>query len=146
MGKKKKKIEATPSEMVRLRFELANAPKADPKYLNIPNICFSLTRPDDEREVKFSKQRKERGFDDSETWALCGTIAQFILPRLKRHREIIVGTIMDSNNLYADIDSAIRAFEIAVKDVDGSIPTEKEWAEYDRGMDAFSRVFMRLWW
>ena len=54
----------------------------DPKYLGIPNICFSLTDKDDKREEKFIKQRLQRGFDDTETWSLRDTIADFVVPRL----------------------------------------------------------------
>lgn len=118
----------------------------DPKYMNIPNICFSLTEPTDDREEKFREQRISRGFDDSETWSLKDTIANFILPRLRRHREIIEGTIMDTYDLYEKIDLSIRAFEIVVKDGNGDIPTEEEWEEYDKGMTAFADVYMRLWW
>jgi len=59
--------------------------KIDVKYLNIPNICFSLTETDDERETKFKQQRIERGFVDSETWGLNHTIVSFIIPRLERY-------------------------------------------------------------
>lgn len=62
--------------------------KKDPKYLGIPNIQFSLTDKDDKREKNFSKQRIERGFDDSETWSLDSTITSFILPRLKDSKKL----------------------------------------------------------
>ena len=42
----------------------------DPKYLGIPNICFSLTEDTDRRESEYKEQRIQRGFDDSETWSL----------------------------------------------------------------------------
>ncbi len=58
--------------------------KIDIKHIGIPNICFSLTSNDDKREVSYSEQRKERGFDDSETWSLSDTIANFIIPRLEK--------------------------------------------------------------
>ena len=44
------------------------------------------------RYWKFLWQRWTRGFDDSETWSLYDTIARFILPRLKRFKEIADGT------------------------------------------------------
>jgi len=148
MAKKKAtpKKELTASEKVKARFALATAPKADPKYLNIPNINFSLTDPHDEREPRFQQQRMERGFDDTETWCLSATIANFVLPRLKRHREIIEGTIVNEGELYEDIDRAIRAFELAIKDTDGGWMTKTEWKEFQRGMKSFGRVYMRLWW
>lgn len=117
----------------------------DPKYLNIPNIQFSLTTIDDDREIPFREQRITRGFDDSETWSLRNTIADFILPRLKRHREIIENKILNTGRLYENIDLSIRAFEIVKKENTGEV-TKKEWREYDKGMKAFHQVFMRLWW
>ena len=62
----------------------------DPKYIGVPNICFSLTEKEDSREENFSKQRMERGFDDSETWSLRDTIGNFILPRLRRFKEVSI--------------------------------------------------------
>lgn len=118
----------------------------DPKYLNIPNICFSLTNPDDNSEPMFKEQRLKRGFDDTETWSLRDTITDFILPRLKRYREIIDGTIIDSYGLYKKIDLSIRAFEIVKKEDETGGVTKEEWKEFDKGMAAFHKVFMRLWW
>ena len=40
------------------------------------------------RFFKFVWQRKTKGFDDSETWNLDNTIANFVLPRLKRYKEL----------------------------------------------------------
>jgi hypothetical protein len=120
--------------------------KIDPKYIDIPNICFSLTKPGDKREEKFRQQRLTRGFDDSETWSLRDTITDFILPRLKRHRDIIGTVILDSEGLYEKIDLSIRAFEIAKKDTDTGNVTMEEWKEFDKGMTAFGDVFLRLWW
>lgn len=126
--------------------EKTSTEKIDPKYLGIPNICFSLTKPDDEREIKFRLQRIERGFDDSETWSLRDTIGNFILPRLKRHREIIGGFLNNTEELYEDCDKSIRAFELLVRDKGATIWTKEEEGEFEIGMDAFNRVFMRLWW
>lgn len=42
---------------------------------------------DDKRQKKWKKQRKERGFDDTELWALDSSITKFILPRLKAFKE-----------------------------------------------------------
>lgn len=120
--------------------------KIDPKYLGIPNICFSLTSSTDEREPKFRAQRIERGFDDSETWSLRDTISNFIIPRLKRHREIIDGFIVNNDELYEDCDKAIRAFELVARESGALIWTKEEQKEYMIGIEAFQRVFLRLWW
>lgn len=44
-------------------------------------------RPEDERHPHWAKQREERGFDDTEMWALDQSIAAFLIPRLKRFKE-----------------------------------------------------------
>lgn len=118
----------------------------DPKYIDVPNICFSLTSKDDDREPEYIRQRLERGFDDSETWSLRDTIANFIIPRLKRHREIIDGFIVNHNELYENCDKALRAFELVARDNGSTIWTKEEEEEYKIGMEAFNKVFMGLWW
>ena len=40
------------------------------------------------RSLRFWWQRGTRGWDDSETWGLDGTLARFILPRLQRFKEV----------------------------------------------------------
>ncbi len=41
----------------------------------------------DPRQVKWRKQRKERGFDDTELWSLDCTICSWLLPRLIAFRD-----------------------------------------------------------
>ena len=89
----------------------------DIKYLNIPNICFSLTEKDDEREEKFIKQRIERGFDDSETWGLDHTIASFIEAMKLIER-----------------DGGIHDWD------------KKEEETVMKGLALFPKVFLKLWW
>ena len=119
----------------------------DPKYLGIPNIQFSLTDKDDKREEKFAKQRIERGFDDSETWSIRDTIAKFIVPRLKRFREITIaypgGMTEDEWNII--LDKMIRAFEL-VDDSYYDVWTDEQFKEYEEGMTLFKEHFLALWW
>ena len=116
--------------------------KKDPKYLGIPNICFSLSDNEDPREEQFSIQRKIRGFDDSETWSLRDTIGNFILPRLKTFKDIH----NNGNGYDENIDLSIRAFELLVRDNGAFELTEEEEIEYDKGMKAFNEIFLELWW
>jgi hypothetical protein len=51
--------------------------KADPKYIGVPNVCFSLVDKDGQREKAYVKQRLTVGFDDSETWSLDTVMARF---------------------------------------------------------------------
>jgi hypothetical protein len=135
-----------------------NNKKLDPKYLGIPNINFSLTREDDDRELKYSKQRKERGFDDSETWSLRDTIANFIVPRMIRYKELLVKTECrsgwdgeeDPNGNILDeiitLEKIIKAFEL-IKRNDGSFMlSPEEEREYEEGIELFSDFFLSLWW
>lgn len=54
----------------------------------IPNVCFSLINKKDERWKRFKEQRINRGFDESETWALGHTFLSFIYPRFKEYVKI----------------------------------------------------------
>jgi hypothetical protein len=125
--------------------------KVDIKYLNqkgIKNVCFSLTKKDDTREKRFIKQRINRGFDDSETWSLRDTIANFILPRIKVFRKITCGTpsILENEKAWDDILAKIeRAFELVAKDNTYSW-TKEEIKAYEEGMQLFAEYFMDLWW
>ena len=131
--------------------------KKDPKYLGTPNICFSLTDKDDDREVRFSKQRIKRGFDDSETWSLRDTIANFIIPRLERYTEIIMvsgcrsgwdGEPDESGETRDEIDmlkKMLRAFELVTRDNGSFILTNEEYNEYEEGIKLFSEYFLSLW-
>lgn len=149
---KKWKPNVVPSDIHNMEQELVKLikhfqnDKEDPKYLGIPNIQFSLTSSNDKREKEFRKQRIQRGFDNSETWSLKDTIANFILPRLKAYRENIDGFIVDTFGLYEKVDLSIRAFELVIKDGNGKTLSKEEWEEYDKGMIAFGEVYIRLWW
>ena len=120
----------------------------DIKYLGIPNICFSLTDSYDKREKDFKKQRIERGFDDSETWSLTDTISNFIIPRLKRFKEINGGILceMTSEEWNLILDKIIRAFELSARDKGSRIWNKEEEKELDEGLDLFRQWFFALWW
>jgi len=123
--------------------------KIDPKYLGVPNICFSLTEKEDDREKKYSKQRIERGFDDSETWCLASTITRFILPRLKRFKDITIAypgeieTPEDWNNI---VEKMIVAFELVLSDDASWMWSEEEKKQFEEGMDLFKKWYLGLWW
>ena len=48
---------------------------------------YATKMENDDRQEEWYNQRKENGFDDSETWNLQTTIAKFALPRLKWFKE-----------------------------------------------------------
>lgn len=123
--------------------------KADPKYIGVPNICFSLTDKGDEREKHFAKQRLKHGFDDSETWSLNISIARFVLPRLKRFREIspCYPGNMTQKQWHKKLDQMILAMELVIEDVNGPGFLDKEKRDkMHAGLAVFSEHFRGLWW
>lgn len=118
----------------------------DIKYLNIPNICFSLTEKDDEREEKFKQQRIERGFDDSETWGLDHTIASFIIPRLERYQELANERLDRDKEQVKDVDTLLEAMKLIERD-EGIHDWNKEKEEtVMKGLELFPKMFLKLWW
>jgi len=110
----------------------------DPKYINVPNICFSLTDKTDTREEEYSQQRIERGFDESEGWAFDCTVARFVLPRLKEFK-----CMYDEEK----VDAMIEAFELIDRD-NGShcLWTSEEEARVIEGLRLFSDNLLGLGW
>ena len=88
--------------------------KQDPKYLDIPNICFSLTDKEDKREEKFRKQRLKRGFDESETWCLTTTIANFIIPRLELYDSIADKVFERNSSDKQNIQDLLKSLKLIV--------------------------------
>jgi hypothetical protein len=118
----------------------------DIKYLGVPNICFSLTTSTDSREEKFKKQRIERGFDDSETWSLRDTIANFIIPRLECYEEIANDALIRDQELKDNIQKFLTSMKLIAADGKGEILTKKHWEEVYEGLETFPKVFLSLWW
>ena len=116
----------------------------DIKYSGIPNISFSLTDKDDDREKDFIKQRIENGFDESETWSLRDTIANFIIPRLELYIKITPSKIeVEDMN---EIKSFLTAMKLVARDEGALILTDEEKEILDNGLQNFHKIFLGLWW
>jgi len=129
---------------------MKNKNQHDPKYISVKNVCFSLIDKKDKREKKFAKQRLSRGFDDSETWSLRDTIANFILPRLKRFKKVQRAFPADITAEEWDsiIDKMIISFEMVKRDkwdVDLSKARE-QLKKIDEGLNLFAKWYLDLWW
>lgn len=120
--------------------------KRDPKHIDVPNICFSLTSDDDSREPKYKKQRMKRGFDDSETWSLDVTFASFMLPRLERFKEIDAEVNKPNKKFNKDINNVIEALKLIVRDNGSRFFSDVEEKQVQTGLKTLSRVFLSLWW
>jgi hypothetical protein len=102
----------------------------------------------DKRYKKHLEQLKSRGFSDSETWSLYSVIAEFIIPRLKRFKEINNGypyglTMKEWNTT---IDKMVFAFEYLLDDERMSKFPEADDIKVQEGLRLFSEYFRALWW
>jgi hypothetical protein len=147
MTKKTKKVKTKKAKKIKKKEKLVS------KW-SLKEPLF-LDKKDDRYESQL-KQLKERGFSDTETWSLFTVIAEFVLPRLERFKEIKGGYPSDLTERKWNIilNKMIFAFEWAI--MDGEMTKEymdlsdKErkanWKKYDEGMDLFAEWFMALWW
>ena len=113
----------------------------------ISNVCFSQVNPDDDRWEKYTQQRLERGFDESETWNLDGTIARFVYPRLKVFIEDVkkIGCYpasMTFDEWIKILDDMLKGFELLVSD---EIKNEDEDKIIEHSLDLFRKHFFSLW-
>lgn len=113
----------------------------------IPNVCFSLIDETDDRWNEYTKQRLERGFDDSETWSLDGTISKFIYPRLKVFLEDTKSLSCHPDGIDFDewvsiLEKMIRGFELLSLD---EVKTNDECVIIEEALDLFRKHFHSLW-
>lgn len=110
----------------------------------IPNCNFSLINNTDDRWPEFTKQRIERGFDDSELWSLFSTIAKYIYPRLKAFKEKCIGIPSNYSEERWDkeLDKMCKAFKLIGED---KVTTFKEDEIIQEGFKSFYNNFFNLW-
>ena len=101
----------------------------------------------DDRWEKYTRQRLERGFDDSETWNLDATISQFIYPRLKAFIEDVKEIKCHPADIEFDVwlnnlEDMLKCFKILSQDFER---TEDEEKIIERGLDLFREFFHSLW-
>ena len=96
-------------------------------------------------------QRRTRGFDDSETYSLDMTLAQHILPRLKRFKELNFGMPGEFQTLEEwelILDSMIEAFELSANQFERDMffLTDEEKLNLQIGLNNFAKYYRNLWW
>jgi hypothetical protein len=119
--------------------------------IGIKNVNFSipLTNPTDEDLEKFRKQRLERGFDDTETWNLDNTIALFIVPRLKRFKEVTdcyPHGYESIENWKEAIQKMIDGFELWITHDEWDHRDVEKHKKVDEALQLFAKEFKALWW
>lgn len=121
----------------------------DPKCIGVPNINFSISNElGGNRSEEFRQQRLDRGFDDSETWALDSTIAQFIYPRLKRFKEVTNGVPygLSEEEWNTILNKMCDAFYILSNDEALDFASDKHIETVKEGLQLFAKYFTHLWW
>lgn len=106
---------------------------------------------DFKQKLKFLYQRLTRGWDDSDTWSLDTTIAEFTLPRLKRFKELNIGhpPELTSEEWDAILDKTIKAMELIATEWDYkpcTLSVSEEEVIIQEGLDLFGKYFRHLWW
>ena len=119
------------------------------KQLN--NYSIAHTMKDNPNQKIWRKQRKKRGFDDTEIWNLHYTMYQFMIPRLERFRDIAMSfPSSETSESYNEklnfiIDSFKARYELYEK-YGISIKEEKEICENaDRAACLLGALWFDLW-
>lgn len=99
------------------------------------------------RSIRFWWQRRTRGWDDGDTWSLDNTIAKFVLPRLKRFKELNNGFPGEFTSGEWDkvLDDMIYALTISANG-HWNAPDDADWKRVQRGHELFGKYFNDLWW
>jgi len=115
---------------------------------NIYWWCYRLVRYSNyKRYIRYWFQRRIRGWDDSDCWSLDHTIGKFVLPRLKRYKEItngypaIFNDIEDWHNI---LDKMIAGFELISNDEFYLLSNENEKI-VEEALDLFRQYYRGLW-
>ena len=111
------------------------------------------------RILKYFYQRKTRGFSDKETWNVQHEFAKWVVPRLKRFKEVNNGYPYELTEEEWDnvLDEIIEGFSIVASDNYwglSDIENDKERIEeekkkmkkIDRAVDLWSHHFHDFWW
>lgn len=102
------------------------------------------------RAIRHWWQRRTRGWDDSDTWALHFSLAQMILPRLKRFRDLNIGfppCFETFEEWQATIDEMIKAFEfLGSEDYWSANFKDPRYKQADKGLKLFAKWYQHLWW
>ena len=108
----------------------------------------------DKRYERYLKQLKSNGFSDTETWSLYSVMAEFLLPRLIRFKEINCGYPLSLTEKQWDeiLDKMIFAFQWSIaeesdkydKVAEETIKANQKKCE--EGLKLFSEYFRHLWW
>ena len=92
----------------------------------------------------YKYQKIFRGFGDNELWNFDTTIAKYMVPRLKRFKQLQRGypANLKEEEWNEILDQIIYSFELKLDDIDFD---EKYRKDYELGLVYFAKYFDHLW-
>lgn len=100
------------------------------------------------RSAKFFFQRLTRKWSDDETWNLDTRLAEHILPRLKRFKQL--NTCYPPDITFEEwnkhLDAMIYAFDYLSQDIADRVETVEIEEDVQKGLDLFAQFYRGLWW
>jgi hypothetical protein len=128
-------------------------------------IIKEISKGKPERRKKMLKDYEDKGWTDRDTWSLDYTIAQFVLPRLKRFREVASGCPgifcpIDDNgkpmkgrgipkdgmkHWHKLLDEMIVGFQL-MNDGNQFLGSKEDYKKMNKALDLFREFFFDLWW
>ena len=116
--------------------------------MNNSSYGSSEEAKNDERQLLWTKQREERGFDDTELWDLFHHLAEYIAPRLKAFRDNekfgYPGSLSSGEEWKEILSKMIFAFETIIED-NLWYMNEDINKKVNEGLDLFRQYYLGLW-
>jgi len=98
---------------------------------------------EDGRAIEWEKQRKNRGYDDTELWSLGDTIAKFSLPRIKQMKEIELECHKDVD--VKSYNTLIEGLELFIRNDGDRIFTKKEQKKVAKALKLLGPMLPGMW-
>ena len=106
-------------------------------------VCFSLDDDNMNKSELYKKQREERGWDDTELFALDVTFGKFMLPRMKELLKKRTQTFEIPDYEIKEFEEIIAALEIVAND---EADQKHNALQVQRAMFLFGANFFKLGW
>jgi len=118
-----------------------------PKVLLAKSGYYGLDKLDgkDDRSVKWKKERKELGMDETEMWSLGDTIIKFSLPRIKWMMEIEEDTNSNFEDIRQDYLDLIEGLELFVRNNGNRIWDDEETLKVEKALELFGKMLPGMW-
>ena len=99
----------------------------------------------DDRSSDWEKERKERGFDETELWSLGDTIAKFCIPRIKRMREIEIELHKPEDIDIESYDAIIEGLELFIRNDGDRTFSKMEQEKVAKALELFGPMLPHMW-